>query len=74
MENKPDVSGVATFDKTKLKAVETQEKNTLPTKESKCAWFENRSANLRERLVNNLALFLPFSLSDFSAIEQEKKQ
>ena len=32
--NKPDVSAVATFDKAALKKTETQEKNTLPTKES----------------------------------------
>lgn len=33
---KPDVSGVTTFDSAKLKKIETQEKNTLPTKESEC--------------------------------------
>lgn len=36
MSDKPDVAEVATFDKSKLKKTETQEKNTLPTKESKC--------------------------------------
>lgn len=35
MGDKPDVSEVAKFDKTKLKKTETQEKNPLPTKESK---------------------------------------
>jgi len=34
MADKPDVSEVATFDKTKLKHTETQEKNPLPTKET----------------------------------------
>lgn len=34
MSDKPDVSEVANFDKTKLKKTETQEKNPLPTKES----------------------------------------
>lgn len=34
MGDKPDVSEVANFDKSKLKKTETQEKNTLPTKES----------------------------------------
>ncbi|WP_187787888.1 thymosin beta [Salmonella sp. S146_54837] len=34
MGDKPDVSGVATFDKTKLKKTETVESNTLPTKET----------------------------------------
>jgi hypothetical protein len=35
MSDKPDVSEVNTFDKNKLKKTETQEKNPLPTKESK---------------------------------------
>lgn len=34
MSDKPDVSEVSNFDKTKLKKTETQEKNTLPTKET----------------------------------------
>ena len=34
MGDKPDVSEVSTFDKSKLKKTATQEKNTLPTKES----------------------------------------
>ena len=34
MSDKPNVSGVTQFDKTKLKKTETQEKNTLPTKET----------------------------------------
>nr|AUC65345.1 thymosin beta-4 [Trachinotus ovatus] len=33
-DNKPDISDVTSFDKTKLKKTETQEKNTLPTKET----------------------------------------
>lgn len=35
MGDKPDVTEVTSFDKSKLKKTETQEKNTLPTKESK---------------------------------------
>ena len=35
MGDKPAISGVTEFDKTKLKKTETQEKNTLPSKESK---------------------------------------
>ncbi|KAM9804746.1 thymosin beta-4 [Neosynchiropus ocellatus] len=34
MSDKPDVSEVTSFDKTKLKKTDTQEKNTLPTKET----------------------------------------
>lgn len=35
MSDKPDISEVTSFDKSKLKKTETQEKNPLPTKESK---------------------------------------
>ncbi|KAF1371840.1 hypothetical protein PFLUV_G00273540 [Perca fluviatilis] len=34
MSDKPDISEVTNFDKTKLKKTETQEKNPLPTKET----------------------------------------
>jgi len=34
MGDKPDVTEVTTFDKSKLKKTETQEKNPLPTKET----------------------------------------
>uniref|UniRef100_A0A3Q3JME6 Thymosin beta n=1 Tax=Monopterus albus TaxID=43700 RepID=A0A3Q3JME6_MONAL len=34
MSDKPDVKEVISFDKTKLKKIETQEKNPLPTKET----------------------------------------
>ncbi|XP_028325827.1 thymosin beta-12 [Gouania willdenowi] len=34
MADKPDISEVQSFDKTKLKKTETQEKNPLPTKET----------------------------------------
>lgn len=37
MSDKPDISEVASFDKSKLKKTETEEKNTLPTKESMCS-------------------------------------
>ena len=40
MSDKPDVSGVTTFDKGKLKHTETQEKNTLPTKESEFSAYK----------------------------------
>lgn len=33
MSNKPDLSAIAAFDKSKLKKTETQIKKTLPTKE-----------------------------------------
>uniref|UniRef100_A0A3Q3FTL2 Thymosin beta 4 X-linked n=1 Tax=Labrus bergylta TaxID=56723 RepID=A0A3Q3FTL2_9LABR len=33
MADKPDISEVTKFDKSKLKKTETQEKNPLPTKE-----------------------------------------
>ncbi|XP_032873787.1 thymosin beta-10-like [Amblyraja radiata] len=34
MADKPSFSEVTSFDKTKLKKTDTQEKNTLPTKET----------------------------------------
>ncbi|XP_017290006.2 thymosin beta-11 [Kryptolebias marmoratus] len=34
MSDKPDISEVTSFDKSKLKKTETQEKNPLPTKET----------------------------------------
>ncbi|XP_051559883.1 uncharacterized protein LOC127444524 isoform X2 [Myxocyprinus asiaticus] len=34
MADKPDISEISQFDKAKLKKTETQEKNTLPTKET----------------------------------------
>ncbi|KAI5616556.1 thymosin beta, partial [Silurus asotus] len=34
MADKPDISEISHFDKSKLKKTETQEKNSLPTKES----------------------------------------
>lgn len=34
MSDKPDISEVETFDKSKLKKTETQEKNPLPSKET----------------------------------------
>lgn len=34
MSDKPDISEVTKFDKSKLKKAETAEKNTLPTKET----------------------------------------
>uniref|UniRef100_A0A8C9C6R3 Thymosin beta-10 n=1 Tax=Phocoena sinus TaxID=42100 RepID=A0A8C9C6R3_PHOSS len=34
MADKPDMAEIAGFDKAKLKTMETQEKNTLPTKET----------------------------------------
>lgn len=38
MSDKPDISEVTSFDKSKLKKTETQEKNPLPSKESKCVF------------------------------------
>uniref|UniRef100_A0A8C6E0A5 Thymosin beta n=1 Tax=Moschus moschiferus TaxID=68415 RepID=A0A8C6E0A5_MOSMO len=34
MADKPDMGEINSFDKAKLKKAETQEKNTLPTKET----------------------------------------
>lgn len=37
MSDKPDMTEISRFDKTKLKKTETKEKNPLPTKESECS-------------------------------------
>ncbi|XP_044767688.1 thymosin beta-10-like [Neomonachus schauinslandi] len=34
MADKPDMGEISSFDKAKLKKMETQEKNTLPTEET----------------------------------------
>ena len=39
MADKPDLTEVTTFDKSKLKQTTTQEKNPLPTKESELYVF-----------------------------------
>lgn len=36
MSDKPDLTEIMSFDKTKLKKTETREKNPLPTKEGMC--------------------------------------
>lgn len=40
MSDKPDLSEVTNFDTSKLKKTTTEEKNTLPTKESKL-WLDD---------------------------------
>lgn len=59
MADKPNMDEVTKFDKSKLKQTETQEKNPLPTKESKL-----------ERVCSPLHTTPSLSL----AIEQEKAQ
>lgn len=43
MSDKPNIEEVTTFDKTKLKKTATQEKNTLPTKESGYIFFPHEN-------------------------------
>lgn len=43
MSDKPDMTEIARFDKTKLKKTETKEKNPLPTKESECPSFSTEA-------------------------------
>lgn len=50
MSDKPDVKEVESFDKSKLKKVETQEKNPLPTKESMYLSLSHESSLLNEIL------------------------
>lgn len=42
MSDKPDMAEIEKFDKSKLKKTETQEKNPLPSKESKFYILHNR--------------------------------
>lgn len=63
MSDRPDVTEVESFDKTKLKKTHTEEKNTLPTKESRCGSVWNHFISLN---INSLGSFL------LAAIEQEK--
>ena len=51
MSDKPDISEVTTFDKTKLKKSETQEKNTLPSKESKCTDIPDFATNSKSCFI-----------------------
>lgn len=44
MADKPDISEISQFDKSKLKKTETQEKNPLPTKESRVSRFLNQDS------------------------------
>ena len=70
MSDKPDISEVTTFDKTKLKKTETQEKNPLPTKESECP--AGSSTRFTAQCLWGSHALLSFSLSLSAAIEQEK--
>uniref|UniRef100_A0A3B3RWV7 Thymosin beta n=1 Tax=Paramormyrops kingsleyae TaxID=1676925 RepID=A0A3B3RWV7_9TELE len=42
MSDKPDLTEIMSFDKTKLKKTETREKNPLPTKEGMCPLSEKQ--------------------------------
>ncbi|ELK31825.1 Thymosin beta-10 [Myotis davidii] len=68
MADKPDMGEVASFDKAKLKKTETQEKSTLPTKET--IEQEKRSMHTMETLwIYDWSCLLPFSCG-----QQEKIQ
>lgn len=67
MSDKPNLEEVTSFDKTKLKKTETQEKNPLPSKESKPRWAESS-----DRYVTRAHRLLSSS-SCLPAIEQEKQ-
>ena len=64
MDDKPDLAEVTSFDKSKLKKTETEEKNPLPTKESKlCSWFPGECLQQPTlSFVLNLSLSLSLSL------------
>lgn len=60
MADKPNMTEITTFDKTKLKKTDTQEKNPLPTKESK---YLVRKQQLRVSIWNVIQNVLLFLLS-----------
>lgn len=43
MADKPSMMEITSFDKTKLKKTQTQEKNPLPTKEGECVFSFEQS-------------------------------
>uniref|UniRef100_A0A0L8GDP2 Thymosin beta n=1 Tax=Octopus bimaculoides TaxID=37653 RepID=A0A0L8GDP2_OCTBM len=53
MDGKPDLNEIATFDKSHLKKAETQEKNTLPTKETSSV---SESADQQSRITDSFRL------------------
>uniref|UniRef100_A0A668A4J1 Uncharacterized protein n=1 Tax=Myripristis murdjan TaxID=586833 RepID=A0A668A4J1_9TELE len=61
MSDKPDMTEISRFDKTKLKKTETKEKNPLPTKESECLSFVSATHNINfciaEQLMKRLEQF-----------------
>lgn len=78
MSDKPDISEVTSFDKSKLKKTETQEKNPLPTKESKAQKHPNIQSAFHFWSESTLQFIFRLLESDilflfcFAAIEQEK--
>uniref|UniRef100_W8C3P7 Thymosin beta-4 n=2 Tax=Pongo pygmaeus TaxID=9600 RepID=W8C3P7_PONPY len=57
MSDKPDMSEIEKFDKSKLKKTETQEKNPLPSKEIFWSQRLNRrskQANLKQAYATNM--------------------
>ena len=51
-ETKPDVSEVEGFDASKLKHVETEEKNTLPSSDCKSENFISRARSFNPDIIN----------------------
>lgn len=58
MADRPDVSEVEKFDKSKLKKADTQEKNTLPTKESEWCSLRSKSSVLLPICEASLSFYL----------------
>uniref|UniRef100_A0A3B4BZR9 Thymosin beta n=1 Tax=Pygocentrus nattereri TaxID=42514 RepID=A0A3B4BZR9_PYGNA len=62
MSDKPNLEEVTSFDKTKLKKTETQEKNPLPSKESERAHHEAPPQDSTMHCTFHIAFFFsPFS-------------
>lgn len=66
MSDKPDMTEIARFDKTKLKKTETKEKNPLPTKESRYpSWHDSADV-----LIPPATIFLSVTTHHFQCCQK----
>lgn len=81
MSDKPDVKEVESFDKSKLKKVETQEKNPLPTQESmylslshESLLFEWDFGSWYQSTYQNLSVFWCFQTYSLGLVGADAEQ
>lgn len=66
MADKPNMTEITTFDKTKLRKTDTQEKNPLPTKESKYLVLKQQLNCLIVKCYLKCVAFCIVCVSNFS--------